>query len=78
MDTSAERVFMDWRAEESCFFTQPECERWLDVLKATFSQGAGYAFCRNLAEVPPPGRAVGQARPKGSRKALTSAKSAPK
>lgn len=52
MDTSAERVFMDWRAEESCFFEQRDCERWLEGLKRQFPDGAGYAFCRAGSDVP--------------------------
>lgn len=61
MDISAERIFMDWRAEESCFFDIVDCTRWVDGLQRMFPDGAGYAYCRNLGEV----QARGPSRPAG-------------
>jgi hypothetical protein len=52
MDISAERVFMDWQVAESCFFDLVDCNRWIDGLHRMYPEGAGYAFCRSLADVP--------------------------
>ena len=62
LDNSAERIFMDWRAETSCFFETADCERWLDILKQRFPDGAGYAYCRAATDIPdnPPPRSGGR------------------
>ncbi len=49
LDVSADRVFDDRRAMESCFFLEEDCQRWVMDLRGAFPEGAGYAYCQSLA-----------------------------
>ena len=48
LDISADRVFDQRLAAESCFFLEEDCQRWARGLRADFVEGAGYAYCRWL------------------------------
>ena len=52
MDVSAERDFVDWRAGESCFFSLPDCERWLGGVIRKWPMEPGQAWCHSLAGPP--------------------------
>ncbi len=61
LDTSADRVFEDWRTGNRCFFSQRECQTWLASVARQFPNGPGYALCTPAAG-PMPG-ATGPAKP---------------
>jgi hypothetical protein len=45
LDTSADRVFDDYRTANRCFFTERDCRLWLQSVTEQFSQPPGYAMC---------------------------------
>lgn len=45
LDTSADRVFDDYRNANRCFFTERDCRLWLQSVTEQFSQPPGYAMC---------------------------------
>jgi hypothetical protein len=52
LDTSADRVFSDFRDAQVCFFEHGDCERYLRRVTAAYPMPPGYAYCLALGAAP--------------------------